>query len=115
MTFDPTKPVQTRDGRKARILAADIKNVYPILAVIEETSGREVADTFKSDGRILVNGESHSDLINIPEKTTSFVNMYAREGYKTLQEAKCYQGDNCIGVIEMTIVDGKLIDVIVHS
>lgn len=32
--FDPTKPVQTRDGRKARIICTDAKGVLPIIALV---------------------------------------------------------------------------------
>jgi len=42
MSFDPTKPVQTRDGRKARILYTDIKSGYPIVALTTEPGGVEI-------------------------------------------------------------------------
>ena len=38
--FDPLKPVQTRDGRKARIICTDRKmDGFPILALIPSHSG----------------------------------------------------------------------------
>ena len=40
--FDPSRPVQTRDGRKARIVCVDMKrDHYPILALVENPNGLE--------------------------------------------------------------------------
>ena len=39
--FDPTKPVQTRDGREARIICTDVerKGDWPIVALIKTSDG----------------------------------------------------------------------------
>lgn len=64
--FDPTKPVQTRDGYKTRIICTDAKGDYPIVALV--THGEvEVAWAYRSDGK-LGYGQQHSDLINVPER-----------------------------------------------
>lgn len=66
--FDPTKPVQTRDGRKARIICTDRKSPsFPIIALIEAGSGREQFDSFSSEGK-LGTGQCDMDLINISEE-----------------------------------------------
>ena len=50
MTFDPTKPVQTRDGRKARIICTDLNNpAFRIVAVIDHPGG-EYVETYYSNG-----------------------------------------------------------------
>jgi hypothetical protein len=65
--FDPNKPVQTRDGRKARILCADLRGIYPIVAVVDNEFTEDVA-RFTATGHFWSDQLTHSDLINIPEK-----------------------------------------------
>jgi len=78
--FDPTKPVQTRDGRKARIVAQGLKSHYSIIAVITEPDGGEHATTHTAEG-VYRSGSSVpglNDLVNVPEKRRikGFLNVY---------------------------------------
>ena len=78
--FDPTKPVQTRDGRPARIVAQGLKSHYSIIAVITEPDGGERAITHTAEG-VYRSGSSEpglNDLINVPEKRRikGFFNLY---------------------------------------
>lgn len=81
MIFDPTKPVRTRDGRPARILATDLKGEDPIAAaVLSLFSGEgaeEVIHEYQEDGRYIREREHELDLLNVPERTFKFVNVYA--------------------------------------
>lgn len=85
--FDPTKPVQTRDGRKARILATDLKDPnYPILAAVTlPRTGLERPIVYTSEGKwsLSRNCFSESDLINIPEE--KYLNLWksSARGYFT--------------------------------
>lgn len=77
-TFDPTKPVQTRDGRKARIVAilANPTASYPIICVITEKDGSEEMESFTLNGRASMHrSETHEDLINVPETVTRYLNL----------------------------------------
>ena len=67
MTFDSLKPVQTRDGRTARIICADRKHGLPIIALVDED---ESVERFRADGTYYEQSSPSSpdDLINIPEK-----------------------------------------------
>lgn len=69
MTFDPTKPVQTRDGRAARILCVDRKSAdYPIVALVSVgASAAESIHRFGADGRAPYHSRG-SDLVNIPQR-----------------------------------------------
>jgi hypothetical protein len=72
MTFDPTKPVQTRDGRPAEIVYT-----FPdgsLLAVIDKDSSYRL----NSHGRYWGGTQtSKLDLVNIPPaKHKSWVNFY---------------------------------------
>lgn len=71
MSFDPAKPVQCRDGRKARIVFTDSVCTYagrrqPIIAEVETPEGFRALEFFE-DGRWR-NHEDDKDLINIPEE-----------------------------------------------
>lgn len=76
--FDPTKPIQTRDGRKARIIAIKPKETFSIIAVID---AGENSCAYTSDGQYLTNGKAGLDLVNIPEpaarRTLSFFTLRA--------------------------------------
>lgn len=69
MTFDPTKPVQTRRGLPARIICTNRKGVFSIIALImqgrEEDVSSHLANGQFSCGS---NGIDDRDLINVPEK-----------------------------------------------
>lgn len=63
--FDPTKPVKTRDGRKARILATDLKDdTYPIAAAVTQADGTEFVLSYMGDGKT---SDPTSDLVNLPD------------------------------------------------
>ena len=82
MTFDPTKPVQTRDGKKARIKATDLANPeYPIVALVTDNTpgGLEYPIIYTRDGfKYSTRKETQDDLINIPEriKREVWINVY---------------------------------------
>jgi hypothetical protein len=69
--LDLTKPLQTRDGRKARIICENLKREYSdklIVAGIENLLGFESVETYYCNGRYYNHGgESPRDLVNIPE------------------------------------------------
>lgn len=69
-TFDPTKPVQTKCGKPADIIAVDLKcDTYPIAArFIEQGGDRELVASFTKDGQCCIHSPSGNDLVNIPEK-----------------------------------------------
>jgi len=74
--FDPTKPVQTRDGRKARIICTDKESVHTIVALIKKSCGTEYAQTYLRDGLCYLHRESDEDLINIPERKSRWQGLF---------------------------------------
>jgi hypothetical protein len=74
--FDPTKPVQTRDGRKARILCTNAVGTHPIIAAVNSSDGVcEYPIQVQDDGKVY-SGESKSDLVNVPQEITIWFNVY---------------------------------------
>ena len=79
--IDFSKPVQTRDGRKVRILCTDMKGDMgdTVVGIIAEGDSEEVL-TWKTDGVYNRAGDETScDLINVPETRVVWVNMYAHD------------------------------------
>jgi hypothetical protein len=65
--FDPTKPVQCRNGRKARIICADAKHQnFPIVALVDRDGVGECPVNFTKDGLEFIGRDSDLDLINTP-------------------------------------------------
>lgn len=87
MTLDLTKrnadgtfqAVQTRDGRKARIICVEAKNpAFPIIALITTSSGMEAPEAFTSGGSYCPTTFTFRDLIPIPTriKRDVWLNVY---------------------------------------
>jgi len=67
MKFDPTKPVQTRSGIKARIICTDRACPKPIVALIP-IGDSEGIYVYNSNGYIgYPDTQDHLDLVNIPQ------------------------------------------------
>lgn len=111
MTFEPTKPVQTRDGRKARIICTDLQGSQPITAAIMER-GTEIIATFHATGIWAPDSrESCHDLINTTEKRciVGWMNIYDNSDdsfigggiFKTREDADNGAGISRIGCIKI--------------
>ena len=74
--IDWDKPIQTRDGRKARVLATDIKDLNRgdlVVAAIDYGT-YELVKTFYKDGWNMENARGDSDdIINVPTKRKGVV------------------------------------------
>lgn len=87
MTFDPAKPVRTRDGRPARIVATDAKiDEYPIVALVLDEDGREHNEGYTAEGRyygpsVYGSPKDHpTDLVNVPEIAERFAAVLSFDG-----------------------------------
>ena len=72
-------PVQTRDGRKARIICFDRKEVcFPLVALVTDLeSGLEDLETYRADGGYTIAGVvTKSDLVMAPVKKEGWLNVY---------------------------------------
>lgn len=112
MTFDPTKPVQTRDGRKARILCTDFQADGPIVAAVSYWNGEEVLVRYQNTGIHFTARYDQLDLINIPEEVVKYVNVYqgSKIGllYNSEAEARDAQrGWTRLSYLAITFRDGK--------
>lgn len=107
--FDPTKPVQTRDGRKATILCTDLDNPnYPIGARHSDSNGMETVNTFTANGNYRKNDRSSVDLVNIPERRYQAMFKSGNLGRRAASRMGCESGD----VQAYLVFEGtKLIDV----
>lgn len=116
MTFDPSKPVQTRDGQKATIICDTRRFTYcehefPIVALVHRKDGEDSIITTQADGHTFIDGsENPLDLINIPEKRTCWGNVYLyNDGrqpciatHGTREEADTYAGEERVDCVEIT-------------
>jgi len=76
MSFDLTKPVQTRCGLPAEIIRDNLCGGGPILAIVEQPDGT-YAHRYLASGR-RVSGPPELDLVNIPleEDREVYLNFY---------------------------------------
>lgn len=79
--FDPTKPVQTRDGRKAEIVRTNYSlphaKEYTILALVEyKDSMNEYIAHYLPHGGRSHKSKNGDDLVNITTKKEGWVNIY---------------------------------------
>ena len=74
------KPVCTRDGRKARIICFDRKDIKPIVALVTFINGTSVIEKafyyFEDGYHLSKNDNNIYDLMMLPEKKEGWVNIY---------------------------------------
>lgn len=81
--FNPALPVQTRDGRKARIICTNALRGggESIIALIHTDEDTESIEEYFANGLLMPSNEYGIDLINIPEKVIKLhVEYRTREG-----------------------------------
>lgn len=80
-TLDWDKPIQTRDGRPARLIAKDRKHSnYPYVVLVDVGGNSEAIFTYTKEGFYgSTGGVTINDIINAPPKPvkiTRYVNVY---------------------------------------
>jgi len=116
--LDATKPVQLRNGRKARIICTDSKvyPAYPVMALVEDERGSETVNYRKADGTSGLTLSCHIDLINIPVVRKEYRGVLS-DGVNTMTESdkaldfSSGWNTNCIGQFEYTFTDDCITDV----
>ena len=75
---NPSRKVVTRDGRNARIICTDRRDLnFPIIALIENISGGgEVTHSYTKDGKYYTACSDILDLFFAPEKHEGWINVY---------------------------------------
>lgn len=99
MAIDWTKPVQTRDGRKVRVLCTDGPDLrYPVIGLVD---GELRPETWTIGGRFARSADNptHLDLINTPDPPvtlTRWVNVYPdmERSYRSRDDATFHHGVN---------------------
>lgn len=80
MSLDLSKPVQTRDGRKVRILCTDAGGERPVVGLIDGCVWRWTGGGYDSNGNYR---SAQYDLVNVPEpERTVWVNVYVSKSGK---------------------------------
>ena len=82
------KPICTRDGRKARIICFDRKDVRPIIALIKSDNDGEGVYYYYADGSNLDNYPSAFDLMMLPEKKEGWAVIRRSDIYENEEQAK---------------------------
>lgn len=114
--FDPTRPVQTRDGRKARIICTDVFKArdpdHKILALIAGSiDGNEVAAVYTTSGRFLGDdAQSPADLVNVPDTVHQYYNIYSGRAlsahYNNEELCRVNRRSGYTGILKLTFEDG---------
>ena len=75
---NPSRKVVTRDGRNARIICTDMRDLnFPIIALIEtRPGGEEMTYLYTKDGRYCNTCPDIFDLFFAPEKHEGWINVY---------------------------------------
>ena len=74
---NPSRKLVTRDGKNVRIICTNRRDLnYPIIALIETSSGGEVAYSHTKDGRHCTDCSDIFDLFFAPEKHEGWINVY---------------------------------------
>lgn len=117
---DLSKPVETRDGRKVRVLTTEVNSPkYSVAAVVTEKDGTEGVHTYTMDGFYYEDKEVDAlDLVNVPNKRTVYVNVYSSpigliigSGYNTIADAvDAGTSEVPVGRVKIELVEGRFDD-----
>jgi hypothetical protein len=81
--IDLTKPVQTRSGLPARIVSENGRGAFPVLVIITDPDGSEFLHRVTHAGSsTLAPSENAYDIVNVPEETEEFRNIYLKGFYE---------------------------------
>lgn len=112
-TLDLSKPVQTRDGRKVRILCTDRRGPAPVIGLVECASS-EALLLWSKDGKFS-DYISPSDLVNVPEPERTGWLVVGGAGaylYKTRETAAhCFRGLEHDAIVEVKYRPGQGIEI----
>ena len=103
---NPSRKVVTRNGRNARIICTDAKNVYPVVALITE-NGSESLETYTKDGFNYMGEQVSTDLFFAPEKHEGWVNVCKSQMYRcglihnSEEEARRSRGWDAIATVKI--------------
>ena len=89
---DWTKPIQTKDGRRAIYIGVGHDKKYPRLVEVDGKPLEWLVDRFMEDGRSLEDCNSLDDLENIPEKVELEICIYkdACGNYRAVENPSVY-------------------------
>lgn len=117
--LDLNKPIETSDGKKARVICSDRKSEYwPIVALVENPGGSEAVLYVDEDGAI--QGFT-TNIVNVPVRTSKYRNVYLNGGpsgkhdtvVAALRAATLHDGrrdPGHIGVMKFDYIDGVFQD-----
>ncbi len=101
--LDLTKPVQTRDGRKVRILCTDRKAGNAggcVVGLVTSRDGYEYIELWHENGTSP--GSDHNNyLVNVPEKVKLVVDVYQNEAgqYVAVARSATHAQRDCLASI----------------
>lgn len=109
--LDLTKPLQTRDGRKVRLLCDDFKDDLPLVFAVTNEGGNE----FMARRPLAVAGyKSDNDIINVPATRDVWVNVYSTDtglismqGVGTKRIADSDAAGDRVACQKITLVEGQ--------
>lgn len=96
---NPNRKVITRDGRSVRIVCTDVMGaIYPVIAVCKKNPTHEIFNSYTTDGKLYIEGDTNWDLFFAPEKREGWINLYQMDYgiyansdvYPTKEEAERY-------------------------
>lgn len=75
---NPSKKIVTRDGRSAKIICTDRKNLnHPIVALVESKFAEEESVVcYTKEGKIFNQVSNDADLFFVSEKKKGWINLY---------------------------------------
>lgn len=98
------EPVQTRDGRAARIICLDrLGEDCPIVALVKDSEGYENMYAYTTTGAFTPMADCTLDLVMVPVQREGWVNVYSNKYcnvftgkcvYETEAEARSGRSDN---------------------
>lgn len=76
---NPNRKVVTRSGLQVRILCADKKGEYPVVALVENSDNTEDVHSFRENGLLCKSYKTNADLFFDTEKKEAWLNLHRND------------------------------------
>lgn len=108
-------PLQTKDGRKARVICKDAKAQYGSFVVLVEEYGTEYHYRYTEDGIASNLHDESVNLVNTPQRAERFLNVYKSddgqelycfEAHDTKEMAEALASKDVVGRAKVVLIEG---------
>ena len=101
--IDLTKPLRTKTGCTAEVVASDLSGVYSLAVVVTNAGGSKIIRQYTETGRLVSANTSSEDLENVPDEV--WIPVFGRDGLHLLRARQSFSTKEKVFAVYRTAED----------